>query len=60
MLNSEFIRDHRSHLHPVRLDESNLIILRELYSDARTPNNILAERANLAPSTCLNRVETIT
>nr|WP_256939416.1 hypothetical protein [Arthrobacter sp. BF1] len=24
------------------------------------PNNILAARANLAPSTCLNRVETIT
>ncbi|WP_258068950.1 hypothetical protein [Arthrobacter sp. N199823] len=24
------------------------------------PNNILAARANLAPSTCLNRVENIT
>ncbi|WP_373418191.1 AsnC family transcriptional regulator [Arthrobacter sp. BF1] len=35
-------------------------LTRELYSDARMPNNILAARANLAPSTCLNRVETIT
>lgn len=59
MLNSELIRDQRSHLNPVRLDDADLIILRELYSDARTPNNVLAQRANLAPSTCLNRVRAL-
>lgn len=59
MLNSQAIRDHRSQLNPIRLDEADLIILRELSDDARTPNNLLASRANLAPSTCLNRVRAL-
>ncbi|WP_459331793.1 Lrp/AsnC family transcriptional regulator [Arthrobacter sp. HLT1-20] len=53
------MRDHRSQLNPIRLDEADLIILRELSADARTPNNTLASRTNLAPSTCLNRVKAL-
>ncbi|WP_427131503.1 Lrp/AsnC family transcriptional regulator [Pseudarthrobacter sp. S9] len=41
---------------PIRLDETDRFILHELIQDARIPNNILASRAGIAPSTCLNRV----
>ncbi|MBT2550847.1 Lrp/AsnC family transcriptional regulator [Arthrobacter sp. ISL-65] len=41
---------------PIRLDETDRFILHELIEDARIPNNILASRAGIAPSTCLNRV----
>ncbi|WP_231687101.1 Lrp/AsnC family transcriptional regulator [Arthrobacter alpinus] len=36
-----------------------MVILRELSQDARTPNNLLARRTGLAPSTCLNRVRAL-
>jgi DNA-binding Lrp family transcriptional regulator len=38
------------------LDEVDREILRTLAADARTPNNVLAARAGVAPSTCLMRV----
>ena len=38
------------------LDGVDLAILRILAADARTPNNVLAARAGVAPSTCLMRV----
>src|ERR1700684_1645205 len=38
------------------LDEVDRHIVRELARDARTPNNALAERVGIAPSTCLGRV----
>lgn len=56
MLNSSAIRDHRHQPNPIRLDAADMVILRELSEDARTPNNLLARRAGLAQSTCLNRV----
>lgn len=59
MLNSEAIREHRHQLNPIRLDAADMVILRELSDDARTPNNVLARRAGLAPSTCLNRVRAL-
>lgn len=59
MLNSEVFLEQRRQPHPVRLDEADRIILRELSADARLPNNVLARRADLAPSTCLNRVRTL-
>ncbi|MFT4083885.1 MAG: Lrp/AsnC family transcriptional regulator [Nocardioides sp.] len=40
----------------VRLDEIDHILLRELSLDARVPNNALAAKAGIAPSTCLARV----
>jgi len=40
----------------VRLDAVDREILRLLASDARTPNNVLAAQAGVAPSTCLMRV----
>ncbi len=39
-----------------RLDAVDLHLLALLQADGRTPNNVLAERAGIAPSTCLNRV----
>lgn len=59
MLNSEVFQEQRRQPHPVRLDKADRIILRELSADARLPNNVLARRAGLAPSTCLNRVRTL-
>jgi len=41
------------------LDETDLVILHELMSDARLPNNTLAQRAGIAPSTCLARVRAL-
>lgn len=51
-------------LNPVRddrqpLDETDRRILRELIRDARIPNNTLAARAGIAPSTCLGRVRSL-
>jgi DNA-binding Lrp family transcriptional regulator len=41
------------------VDETDLVILRELARDARLPNNALAQRAGIAPSTCLARVRSL-
>ena len=41
------------------LDEVDRNIVRELARDARTPNNALAERVGIAPSTCLGRVRSL-
>src|SRR6476659_1996176 len=41
------------------LDEVDRRLLRELAADARIPNNALAERAGIAPSTCLGRVRAL-
>ena len=35
------------------------MLLRELAADARIPNNVLASRAGIAPSTCLARVRAL-
>ncbi|SDG58730.1 Lrp/AsnC family transcriptional regulator [Pseudonocardia oroxyli] len=43
----------------VRLDPVDRAILRELELDARIPNNALAERVGVAPSTCLTRVRSL-
>src|ERR1700710_2704255 len=40
-------------------DEVDLRILRVLADDARIPNNALAERVGIAPSTCLGRVRAL-
>lgn len=59
MLNTKAIREHRPLLNPLRLDDADMTILQELSEDARIPNNLLASRAGLAPSTCLNRVRAL-
>ena len=41
------------------LDEIDQVIVRELARDARLPNNELAARAGVAPSTCLSRVRSL-
>jgi len=41
------------------VDETDLVILRELAQDARVPNNALAQRAGIAASTCLARVRSL-
>ncbi len=41
------------------LDDTDRVILTALVEDGRTPNNALAERAGIAPSTCLTRVRTL-
>jgi DNA-binding Lrp family transcriptional regulator len=41
------------------LDDIDRRLLRELVADARIPNNALAERVGIAPSTCLGRVRTL-
>jgi DNA-binding Lrp family transcriptional regulator len=41
---------------PVRLDETDHRLLAALADDARIPNNALAARVGIAPSTCLTRV----
>jgi len=38
-------------------DEIDIILLRELRNNARIPNKVLADRAGIAPSTCLARVQ---
>ncbi|HVT68971.1 MAG TPA: Lrp/AsnC family transcriptional regulator [Trebonia sp.] len=44
---------------PGDLDEVDRHIVRELARDARVPNNALAERVGIAPSTCLGRVRSL-
>ena len=44
---------------PDQLDEIDRRIVLELAADARLPNNVLAERAGVAPSTCLGRVRAL-
>ena len=44
---------------PVELDDVDRAILEALSDDARTPNNRLAERLGIAPSTCLARVRAL-
>src|SRR5438034_4932063 len=46
-------------VHPVPIDEVDERILSELVADARLPNNALAERVGIAPSTCLSRVRAL-
>lgn len=41
------------------LDEVDRILLDELSADARQPNNALAVKAGIAPSTCLGRVRAL-
>jgi len=43
----------------VPIDEVDERILSELVADARLPNNALAERVGIAPSTCLGRVRAL-
>ncbi len=42
-----------------RLDDIDRRLLRELAADARLPNNALAARVGIAPSTCLGRVRAL-
>jgi DNA-binding Lrp family transcriptional regulator len=44
---------------PNNLDTTDLAILEALSADARMPNNRLAERVGIAPSTCLARVNSL-
>ncbi|PZR52807.1 Lrp/AsnC family transcriptional regulator [Xylanimonas oleitrophica] len=44
---------------PVVLDAVDHRLLAELAADARIPNNALAQRAGIAPSTCLARVRAL-
>lgn len=39
-----------------RLDEIDGLLIAELRADARLPNNLLAERVGIAPSTCSQRL----
>ena len=41
------------------LDHVDRAIVDELSADARLPNNALAERVGIAPSTCLGRVRAL-
>ncbi len=41
------------------LDDVDRTLLRALAQDARMPNNALAQRAGIAPSTCLGRVRAL-
>jgi DNA-binding Lrp family transcriptional regulator len=41
------------------LDEVDRILLAELSADARQPNNALAAKAGIAPSTCLGRIRAL-
>src|SRR6201994_3206615 len=41
------------------LDDIDRHLVRELSRDARIPNNALAERVGIAPSTCLGRVRSL-
>jgi DNA-binding Lrp family transcriptional regulator len=42
-----------------RVDDTDRQLLRELAADARLPNNALARRVGIAPSTCLARVRAL-
>jgi DNA-binding Lrp family transcriptional regulator len=44
---------------PAPLDDTDRAILEALTEDARIPNNRLAERLGIAPSTCLQRVRAL-
>ncbi|HEY2603210.1 MAG TPA: Lrp/AsnC family transcriptional regulator [Thermoleophilaceae bacterium] len=44
---------------PNNLDTTDLAILEALSDDARVPNNRLAEKVGIAPSTCLARVNAL-
>jgi len=44
---------------PAVLDDTDRAILEALAEDARIPNNRLAERLGIAPSTCLQRVRAL-
>jgi DNA-binding Lrp family transcriptional regulator len=46
-------------VHSEPLDETDRRIVAQLARDARLPNNVLAERAGVAPSTCLGRVRAL-
>lgn len=43
----------------IPVDSIDVSILIELQRDARLPNNVLAQRVGLAPSTCLGRVKAL-
>ena len=51
-------RDRPNNVRPP-LDEVDRRLLRALAADARIPNNALAARAGIAPSTCLTRVRAL-
>ena len=54
------VRRARSERRGDSLDETDQVIVREtLPQDARLPNNTLAQRAGIAPSTCLGRVRSL-
>src|SRR3954454_10562995 len=44
---------------PAALDDTDVAILEALAEDARVPNNRLAARLGIAPSTCLQRVRAL-
>lgn len=48
-----------NNLHGTYLDEVDRGILRALAEDARIPNNALAEKVGIAPSTCIGRVRAL-
>lgn len=56
MVRSEGAATKRIRNSDISLDNVDRAILRILAADARTPNNALAERVGVAPSTCLMRV----
>jgi DNA-binding Lrp family transcriptional regulator len=49
----------RSNIVRPALDDVDRRLLRELAANARIPNNALAERVGIAPSTCLGRVRAL-
>jgi DNA-binding Lrp family transcriptional regulator len=53
------VRGGRSNIVRPALDDVDRRLLRELVADARLPNNALAERVGIAPSTCLGRVRAL-
>ncbi|MET9660300.1 Lrp/AsnC family transcriptional regulator [Streptomyces sp. NPDC006510] len=59
MVSSEIIGQSAIRPNIVQLDDIDRILLRELVKDARIPNNALATRAGIAPSTCLARVRAL-
>lgn len=59
--NSDHADDESLQPNDVRplIDETDRRILRVLAVEARIPNNALAERVGIAPSTCLSRVRSL-
>lgn len=55
-LNSGLIANRQSEPKTVRVDDVDRRLLWELVQDARTPNNLLASRAGVAPSTASTRI----